>query len=380
MRGDGPGAILERSGWARSVGGSNPYLTLFARGGISKEQADQAVRNLEIHELPCARGCTYVVPASEFALALRVGQPEGDGQEIKLAKKHFELTDAEIDHLCERVLDTLGDTPMEPAVIKDSVGDAVRNFGEAGKKRGMTTTLPMALGRLQLLGDIRRVSTNGRLDNQRYGYVRWSPGPLANLQMTLQEANQELARRFFRWIGPTQASTFSWFSGLGVKATQETLAPLGLVPVEPGSDFLMFPDELDAFHAHSLPESPAYALVSGADALFLHRREAQTFIDPEDRARKMQGQDKLYDLGGVAELVNYAILDRGRLIGLWEYDPAAEAIVWTSFVPVDDALRAAVGEMERFIREQLGDARSFSLDSPASRAPKLAALRAAMPM
>src|ERR1700759_3988480 len=59
-----PAQILERSGWARSVGGVGPYLSLFARGQISREAADRAVANIDIHELPAARGCTYVLPAS----------------------------------------------------------------------------------------------------------------------------------------------------------------------------------------------------------------------------------------------------------------------------------------------------------------------------
>src|SRR5437870_5317548 len=47
-----PQAILEKVGWARSVGGANPYLTLFARGEISRETADRAAADLQIHELP----------------------------------------------------------------------------------------------------------------------------------------------------------------------------------------------------------------------------------------------------------------------------------------------------------------------------------------
>ena len=62
--------MLERSGWSRSVGGCGPYLTLFARAGLSRADADAAVAKLQIHELPSARGCTYVVPSSDFALAL----------------------------------------------------------------------------------------------------------------------------------------------------------------------------------------------------------------------------------------------------------------------------------------------------------------------
>jgi hypothetical protein len=69
-------------------------------------------------------------------------------------------------------------------------------------------------------------------------------------------------------------------------------------------------------------------------------------------------------------------VDRGRIVGLWEYDPGAREIVRQLFVPEDDALRAAIARTEEFAREQLGDVRGGSLDSPASRAPRLAALRA----
>ena len=34
LAGKPPAEILEVSGWARSVGGVGPYLTLFARGGV----------------------------------------------------------------------------------------------------------------------------------------------------------------------------------------------------------------------------------------------------------------------------------------------------------------------------------------------------------
>src|SRR5258705_3659812 len=83
LEGSSPADILSRTGWARSVGGANPYLTLFARGGVSREAADAAVASLQIHELPSARGCTYVLPASHFALALRAGESFGYDADMK---------------------------------------------------------------------------------------------------------------------------------------------------------------------------------------------------------------------------------------------------------------------------------------------------------
>ncbi len=57
-------AVLAQSGWARSVGGSGPYLSLYARAGLTRPTIDHAIAHLEIHELPAARGCTYLVPPS----------------------------------------------------------------------------------------------------------------------------------------------------------------------------------------------------------------------------------------------------------------------------------------------------------------------------
>ena len=48
-----------------------------------------------------------------------------------------------------------------------------------------------------------------------------------------------------------------------------------------------------------------------------------------------------------------------------------------TFAGANKALREAVERMEEYVRTQLGDARSFSLDSPKSRAPKIEALRKA---
>jgi hypothetical protein len=75
------------------------------------------------------------------------------------------------------------------------------------------------------------------------------------------------------------------------------------------------------------------------------------------------------------DLPSHGIFDRGRLIGLWEYDIATGSIAWMTFAPADAALKKAVARTEEFVRTELGDARSFSLDSPKSRAPRIEALR-----
>src|SRR5206468_4091002 len=190
-----PAEVLERAGWARSVGGINPYLTLFARARTTRDAADAAAANLQIQELPSARGCTYVLPATDFALGLKVGEDAAEAP-MKVASK-VGVTEKEIVKLERAVLDALvPGAAMDPEAIREATGKASRNLGEEGKKKGVTTTLPLALGRLQARGELRRGPVTGRLDQQRYKYVRWTPSPLAKYAKSLGEAYTELARRF----------------------------------------------------------------------------------------------------------------------------------------------------------------------------------------
>jgi hypothetical protein len=111
-------------------------------------------------------------------------------------------------------------------------------------------------------------------------------------------------------------------------------------------------------------------LISSLDSLILHRRDAAIHFDEADRGRSVPGERGLGALGS-QDLTANAIVDRGRIIGLWEYDPEAAAIVKMLFVPETTDLKAKIARTEAFIRDELGDARSFSLDSPKSRRAKL---------
>ena len=366
--------VLERSGWSRSVAGAGPYLTLFARAGVARAAADAAVAALSIHELPAVRGCTYVVPSSDFRLALTLGDAFGNS-DMATARK-LGVSDKEIDALCAAVLKALGKATLAPDAIRDATGNASRSLGDEGKKKGMTTTLPLALGRLQASGDIRRVPVNGRLDQQRYAYTRWTPNPRAGKALTDVDANATIAERYFNWIGPASMKEFQWFSGLGVKNAKDAVTSLQLNAVSDGSDLLIPASELDAFRAFRAPVKPQYALVSSLDTITAARRNVLNLLDAADAERDVVSDAKKTKIGRLADLPSHAILDRGRLIGLWEFDTESAELVFALFNGKPDAaLRAKIDETEVFVRDQLGDARSFSLDSPKSRVPRIASLR-----
>jgi hypothetical protein len=164
---------------------------------------------------------------------------------------------------------------------------------------------------------------------------------------------------------------------LGVKAVKAAIEPLGLIPVEAGSDRMMFLKDRGLFDTFKVPSKPTYALVSCVDSMFLLRRSLAQLLTSEASKQKVHSDKGQRELGSLSDLTSNAILDRGAIVGLWEYDPGSNSIAWLTFTAPDKALRECVSTTEAFIRDQLGDARSFSLDSPKSRAPRVEAIRKA---
>jgi hypothetical protein len=389
MKGASASEVLARTGWARSVGGCNPYLALRDRAGLSRTEIDAAVAKLEIHELPAARGCTYVVPKEDYAIALRAAQGHGDDATMAMATKYLGVTRKEIDRLCDRVVALVSKSALDPAAMKEALGDAVRSLGAEGKKRGTTSTLPLALGYLQTRGLIRRVPIDGRLDQQRYRYVAWSSSPLGGKSAGAlhdDEVALELGRRFFRWAGPAKAGELAWWGGLGVKAARAAILELKLVPLAlaDGEERWIFADDRDALLATKPPRDPRVSFVSSLDNLLHLRRSVALNVDARDVDRGVPGgasasAKKKESLGTLADLPFHPILAGGRLIGLWEWDGVHDKLVWRTFSKSDASAGVAkeADALASYVTRELGDVRSFSLDSPEKRLERIDDLRKA---
>ncbi|MCQ9164994.1 DNA glycosylase AlkZ-like family protein [Arthrobacter sp. STN4] len=374
LAGQSAAQVLGAAGWARSVGGANPYLTLFARAGIRRDQADADVAALRIHELPTARGCTYVLGAGDFAWALSLGQGAAEAQAKVLDK--LDVPRSELAALEGAVLEALGAGvdrqadgrgAMDPQQLKAALGDAVRSLGEAGKKKGASTTLPAVLGLLQADGRIRRVPVNGRLDQQRYAYTAWG---LAASTLTPEQTRARLMECYLGWTGGAGLKQTQWFTGFTVAQTKAALAGAGAVDVD---GLWILPADADERENFAAPKEEQVRLLAGSDSLFLLRRNAADHFAPEDQGRRL-GSTRL---ALQADLPDHPIVDRGRIIGLWQYDPGEGRMAHWLFNTPTKAVKHRIKEVEAFIREDLGDFRSFSLDSPSSRQKRIDALDAA---
>lgn len=354
------------------MGGANPYLTLLSRAGIRKSAAESAVESRTIHELPSARGCTYFVPQSDFALALKLAKPAAEVP-INTAKKFLGVSEEEVQALCEGILKTLAKGAMDPREMKPHLGDLVRNLGDEGKKRGQTTTLSLGTGRLQAQGSIRRIAVDGRLDGERYKYALWEGGPQPS-SLNDEESEDLIAERYWSWIGLASLAHFVWFTGFGKRQAEAIIARAGLV-VEPETGLLGTPEAINAFASFKAPAEPQVKLLSSLDSLVLLRRDLAAVLRPEDLASEVFREKGPSKVSALQDMVANGIFDRGVLIGWWEFDPDAGKIVAKHWAPPTPQTLKEIERTEAFIRDELGDCRSFSLDSPKSRQPLLAWLR-----
>ncbi|MDB5667046.1 hypothetical protein, partial [Cypionkella sp.] len=122
-------------------------------------------------------------------------------------------------------------------------------------------------------------------------------------------------------------------------------------------------------------------LLAGTDSLMLLRRNAAALLaeDGPDGAGPERDNIIRKAIGSLAlqaDLPDHPILDRGRIIGLWQYDPGQERIVAWVFRNRTPAVDQRIAEVQAWIREDLGDFRAFSLDSPASRQQRIDGLAA----
>ncbi|MGM9474353.1 DNA glycosylase AlkZ-like family protein [Pseudarthrobacter sp. YS3] len=367
-----PAEVFASAGWARSVGGANPYLTLFARAATSREKADAEVLSVKIHELPTARGCTYVLGHQDFAWGLQIGRDAAVAPFRVLARMGVER--GEITLLEEEILHALAEAggALDPRQLKDVLGNSVRNLGEEGKKKGAATTLPTALGLLQADGRIRRVPINGRLDQQRYAYALWN---LPTTAMDDAAARSLLVERYLGWTGGATIKQSQWFTGFTLAHTRAALATVAAVEVTAanGEVLWMLPDDVVRLAAFEAPAGEQIQLLAAADSLVLLRRNSADMFAEQDRDKKVLGSA----LALLADLPDHPILDRGRIIGLWQYDPANARIAHWLFDGATAAVTQRISEVEAWIRDGLGDFRSFSLDSPSSRQDRIDALDAA---
>ncbi len=364
-------AVLEQAGLVRTLGGIEAYLALFARDpDITPAAVHAAVESRAACVVPAARGCMYLAPARDVPACLSLADSLSSS---RAAREHERagIAPGEVEALGERVAELLVQVgPLTTDGIRKALPEGtVRSLGEQGKKVGISSPLPAALRRLEMDGRIERSPEDHRLDNERYRWRLVGERPIA--RPGVDKGLTQLAEGYLRAAGLGTVRNFADWAGVSLREAQAAVDRLDTVTV--------FVEGLGATEHQALPEARALVEREGAmqrtvallgfedNLLALHGRPA-ALVSPQFHGIEVPswGSNTRSRLGEARHLSHRPVVAEGRVVGFWEHDPDAQAIVVGFFERVSMASRERVREraatIDVLVRE-LGHAHSFSLDT-----------------
>jgi hypothetical protein len=366
--------VVAATGWPRTLGGVDVYLAVRARvPGFKRAWLDEAVEQSRLQVIPAVRGCIYLVPRAEVPLVLRIAEEQyrkrADREHEKVGIAPTELAD-----VGEAVLKALRKGPLSTDALRKALPEGtVRSLGEKGKKVGISSTLPPALRHLEFEGKLERTLEGGLLDTERYLWRLPAKSPFTGAKVPTEpvERHARIAATFFRQAGPATLENFTSWAALSQREARAAMEKLPLVPmaVEGFADEAWMMEEELAVLREKAPATSSLSMLAFEDPYLAFHGGPAPLTDPAHHAREIPvwGNTRGGTLGDARYMHMRSLFDGDKLVGLWEYDPDAGAVVFGTFDKLAPKRRKAVealaGEVASFLRDDVGHARSFSLDT-----------------
>jgi len=328
---------------------------------MKRAELDGAVAKGELRVVPAVRGCIYLVPSAIVADLMALNAETWRQSTTKDLAKIGKKLDV-VDKLAPSVLAALTE-PVDTAGLRKKV--EVASFGDAGKKIGLSSPLPLALRMLELDGRVERTLEGGQLDSERYLWKRVSTKPtigtgdLAKRLANVIEAFIGFAAPFTiaqlaAWSGRSQRdlkpivadlATAVTIDGMGEAwAAKSDLQP---APAPKGISLLAFEDNYLVNHGLGVVTDPAY-----------HDVEIDIWSSSNKKAET---------LGEAKHVVGRTILVDGMIVGFWEVDPKTKGAVRHVFAKQPKAIVAKIDDLVHatatFMLDELGTARVASNDT-----------------
>jgi hypothetical protein len=248
--------------------------------------------------------------------------------------------------------------------------EALRSFGEAGKKVGISSPLPVALRELEFRAEIERHPLGGRLDTERY---EWGLAPKVKTKVPADRSGrlQAVAHHFFEFFGPATQKELATWVGISQRDAKAAMAKLPLVDVEvegrPDVAFILEDDRPGLTEAP--PPERGFSFLPFEDNLLTVYGGPGVLADAAHHSHpvKAWGSSKPTTLGEARHVAERPLLRGHRLVGFWEYDLDADEVVTGTLEELPGAAKKELTEAREsladFIRNELGHAKSFSLDT-----------------
>jgi hypothetical protein len=358
-------ALIGESGWLRTLGGADAYIAARARRPrMKRAELDAAIAAGELRVHPAVRGCIYLVPASAVPDLLALNAETWRSlTEKDLAKvgKTMKVVEA----IAPGVLAALT-APMTTDALRKAFPGEIPSFGEAGKKVGLSSPLPLALRLLEFAGKIERTLDGGRLDTERYLW-RKTAGKLPPPARDHEARIAGVVDAFLGFAGPVTLAQLSAWSGHPQRDLKGAIARLDAVPVSVEG---MGEAYVRAADLAAKPPAPRGIALVALEDNYVNNHGAGVVTDPRHHAFEVDlwgGSGKPAPIGRAQHMLSRTILVDGLVAGFWEVDPRAAGAVWHTFEPAPAALARALDELTAdtaaFLLDDVGHPRVFTLDT-----------------
>jgi hypothetical protein len=368
-------SALEETGFVRTLGGVDVYLAVRARvPGMRRADLDEAVAAGEAQVTPAVRGCMYLVPRRDVPLALRVASLLNRSRDEREHQKAG-IRPGEVEEVAQAALQVLAERgPLTTDALRRAMPTgSVRSLGEQEKKVGISSPLPAALRQLEFAGKLERALENVRLDSERYLWRATVRSPFDGVTLPDDPIDlyAGLARIFLRGAGLGTQKDFAAWAGIPQRDAKAALEKTGVLPVAiEGVDEIHFllEERRDLLAATGEAASAVAFLPFEDNLIHLHGGPA-LWLDAEHHGLEVPvwGSSKKTTLGEAKHMSLRSVLAEGKISGFWEYDPDPHSIVYAAFPGLSKTGRkkfdAAAEDLARFLTDDVGHGRSFSLDT-----------------
>lgn len=364
--------VIDATGWPRTLGGVEVYLAVRARiPSLRRKDLDAAKEASRVQVIPAVRGCIYVVPRKDVPLMLRVAEDQARPR-IDRDLERAAVKQSEVDALAGQVHALLKKGPLSTDGIRKALPEgAIRSLGELGKKIGLSSPLPPALRQLEFDGKVERTVEGGRLDTERYLWRVPEKNPFtgAKVPSSAAERHAAVARIYFRQAGPATLKDFATWAALSQTEARAAMGGTPLLPVLVDGYGEAFILEEDLKPLKDAGPAPATVSLLPLEDNYTVWHTPAPLTAPQLHGREVEtwGYMKDSTMGTARHMFMRPVLIGDQIGGVWELDPSAGKVVTFTFDGVGAVQRKALDALAdgtaAFIQEDLGHARSFSLDT-----------------
>ena len=366
-------ACVRTAGWLQTSGSPNLYLSIRARTpGVSRDTMDRAiVDGTTVVEVPGGHARPHVlVPREEAALALRLHGASWN----KAAASYFRSRGNEqaFNAVAAQAARALDEGPLTSVQVRSRV-----THPDAPEY------LTSALTALTMRGHARRYPVDGKLDSQAYAYELRHPDDRPDLEAEGDAAavNQRALRVLLERHGPATVDEMAWWTLLTKAEIRAALAAIKAHTLEvPGwtKEAWLTAEDAARWRRFTPDDDDGVVLLPHRDP-FVHMRWTPAVLASSPDAPVIdlrRGRMMTIPISDIAGGLNHhVILSGADIVGVWEYDPGANAIqtrLWSSNRKLATQVAEAAKVTATFIRQQIGEFKLSAADPPERRKKRLA--------